>query len=67
MKMTFLCVLWSWVNLYSVDNIDSLIDELEGFLGSLLYASRVLFGSLLLFFLSIYCFFPIKKKNEKKA
>ena len=28
MKITFLCTLWSWANLYSVDNIDSLMDFL---------------------------------------
>ena len=33
MKVTFLCTLWSWENLYSVDNIDSLVD----FLASLGY------------------------------
>ena len=40
MKITFLCTLWSRANLYSVDNIDSLVDfwcgwrigEFEGFL-----------------------------------
>ena len=25
MKVTFLCTLWSWTNLYSVDNTDSLV------------------------------------------
>ena len=28
MKVTFLCTLWSWANLYSVDNTDSLVDFL---------------------------------------
>ena len=28
MKTTFLCTLWSWANLYSVDNTDSLVDFL---------------------------------------
>ena len=28
MKITFLCILWSWANLYSVDNTDSLVDFL---------------------------------------
>ena len=39
MKVAFLCTLWSWENLYSVDNTDSLVDfwcgvgigEFEGF------------------------------------
>ena len=26
MKVTFLCTLWSWANLYSVDNTNSLAD-----------------------------------------
>ena len=26
MKISFLCTLWSWANLCSVDNIDSLVD-----------------------------------------
>ena len=28
MKITFLCTLWSWANLYSVDNTNSLMDFL---------------------------------------
>ena len=28
MKVTFLCTLWSWAILYSVDNTDSLVDFL---------------------------------------
>ena len=28
LKTTFLCTLWSWANLYSVDNTDSLVDFL---------------------------------------
>ena len=28
MKCTFLCTLWSWAKLYSVDNLDSLMDFL---------------------------------------
>ena len=28
MKVTFLCTLWSWANLYSVDNTESLVDFL---------------------------------------
>ena len=28
MKVTFLCTLWSWVNLYGVDNTDALVDFL---------------------------------------
>ena len=28
MKITFLCTLWSWENLYCVDNTDSLVDFL---------------------------------------
>ena len=28
MKVTFLCTLWSWANLYSVDHTDSLVDFL---------------------------------------
>ena len=28
MKVTFLCTLWSWENLYSVDNTDSLVNFL---------------------------------------
>ena len=72
MKVSFLCNLWSWANLYSVDNTDSLVDFLSRlgywgfFFGSLLYTSGVRFGSFLLFFLSIYCFLPIKKKEQTK-
>ena len=76
MKIIFLCTLWSWVNLYSVDNTDSLVDffDLVGvyvslgvFLGSLLCTSIILFGSFLLFFLSIYCFLLIKKKGKSNS
>ena len=28
MKVAYLCTLWSWANLYSVDNTDSLMDLL---------------------------------------
>ena len=28
LKITFLCTLWSWANLCSVDNTDSLVDFL---------------------------------------
>ena len=28
MKVTFLCALWSWANLYSVDKTDFLVDFL---------------------------------------
>ena len=28
MKFTFLCTLWLWAKLYSVDNLDSLVDFL---------------------------------------
>ena len=28
LKTNFLCSLWSWANLYSVDNIDSLVNFL---------------------------------------
>ena len=28
MKCTFLCTLWSWAKLYSIDNLDSLVDFL---------------------------------------
>ena len=28
LKTTFLCTLWSWENLYTVDNTDSLVDFL---------------------------------------
>ena len=28
LKTTFLCSFWSWANLYSLDNTDSLVDFL---------------------------------------
>ena len=28
MKVTFLCTLWSWANVFSVDNTDSLVEFL---------------------------------------
>ena len=70
MKVTFLCTLWSWANLYSVNNNDSLVDFLawlgyrrvRGFFWvPFLYTSSVLFGSFFALLCSIYCFLPIKK------
>ena len=53
LKTNFLCSLWSWANLYIVDNIDSLVDFFDlvrlqvsekvfFFLGSLFYTSCML-------------------------
>ena len=66
MKVTFLCTLRSWANLYSVDNTDSLVDYLTllgvyinywFFIGSPLYISSVLFGNLLFFFYQYTVFY----------
>ena len=76
MKIIFLCTLWLWVNLYSVDNTDSLVDffDLVGvyvslgvFLGSLLCTSIVLFGSFLLFFFINILLFTDKKNGKSNS
>ena len=66
LKSIFVCTLWSWAKLNSIDNLDSLVVQPGPARPIASSTSSVLLGSLVLFFIYILLFTNPKKMQKTK-